>query len=328
MQNGKYLIPLLALVFLIPAGINAQTTPGENETEYITGPIGTTDETLESTDRDMIHELSAYEQVMIKNNVGMTDASSDTINEYVEMLRKYRDNLEPYQNTVMTVFDELAQLELDIEEAKSTNQTDTTIAQETQYEELINKLEGWGITTQDNIETDPSYWMRKAISFKASHDATTVNTSGNGDHFNTHQIHAGNSALKINSIIWYPCASLASIQVSCFVLDWGWNIDTTVVSVSPLPTSGKLSFGVDVCNERDIDHVRISFDYEIDRSITSSIGTSLYDWNTDTTASLNGERTFFNCLSSTKYLSVPAGSSAEQTMKITDISVSSESHST
>jgi hypothetical protein len=98
------------------------------------------------------------------------------------------------------------------------------------------------------------------------------------------------------------------------------------VSGGPAPTSGNVSYGSDICNERDVDHETVTIDYEIERTMTNVFGNDVHIPDSSDSISLDGNDTFFNCYSASPRYSILAGSSAELSTEITDITVSDETH--
>jgi hypothetical protein len=173
-----------------------------------------------STEGDeALYTLSDYEQVLVKNNADLVNATNAEINDYVDIIREFRNGLDPYQQTYMEAIDELSEVSLAIDKAVADGEIDAETASKIQQEVLFTKLEGWGITTTEKIDEDVKSWMDKAIAFKESEDKKTTNTSGGQDGSTTQYVHTGNLALKINSVMWLPCWEWNGIPINCPVID-------------------------------------------------------------------------------------------------------------
>lgn len=303
-NNNLLLFSILASAVLVPATLVAANA---------------------DTDEDL-YELSDYEQVLVKNNANLDNATNADINDYVDTIREFRNNLEPWQESYMDTIDELSKVSLAIEKAIAEGEIDAETAEKIQQEVLLAQLEDWGIASAEKIGEDPKHWMDKAVSFKEAYEAKeSTKTSGSSDGTDIHRVHV-NTSLKINTIMWMPCWEWYGIPINCPFIDHGWNIDTASVSGVAAPTSGHVTYGSDICNERDVDHATVTIDYEIERIMTNVFGDDIPIPDSDSSISLDGNDTTFNCYSASPRYSIAAGSTAEMTTEIIDISVSGESH--
>ena len=184
----------------------------------------------------------------------------------------------------------------------------------------IFELEELGVPSQDRLEANPQYWLERAIEAKKRIDSgDTYQTSGDNSDDNLYYVHSSNSALKRTSVLWIPCWE-HGFQIGCPNLNWGWNAGTTTTAYWFIPSSGTMSFGSDICNDRDIGHDTINYDMRIQRSVTSvTLGTSVYDYDQTTSEHLDADRR--DCDNNPKHVSIPAGTRADLSTSISNISV-------
>ncbi len=303
----------LVAILLVPGIVLAQNT----DTNQSKSEIEPEDDAVGSTGNV---GLTQYEKFMLENTPSLQNVSKEQKDNYLQKFKEFRTSLSGYEANIMDKLEDLAIAESELKDAKESNKDEKTIQK---YESLkalrIFELEDLGVPTTDRLNANPDYWMKKAIAAKNFvENNDTQKISGEYNDSTITYVHATNSALTRTSIIWVPCWN-NNFQVSCPNLNWGWNTGSTTTAFWFIPTDGAMSFGSQICNDKNIGHDKIHYSVRIERDITSIFGTSLYDYDRTTIESLDADSV--QCDDTTIHKSVNAGSRADLTTSLSNISV-------
>ena len=113
---------------------------------------------------------------------------------------------------------------------KASDETTKKIAEyESQKALRVFELKDLGITTKDRFDTNPEYWIQKAINAKkATGSFNTASMSDENYSSNLHYVHQSNDlALKRTSVRTFLCWN----GVNCTIISSGWNTDSSTFEV-------------------------------------------------------------------------------------------------
>ena len=276
----------------------------------------------EKTPEDWINQLIGYEKYLLLTVQSLQNATDAEKVDFIKKFRDFKSSLSGYEAAYMEKINELAVSELSLLKAIENQENQKDIKKlEKQKALRMFQLEEFGITTQERHEANPDYWKQKILDAKTRIESSgTTNISHNDGTSNIYQIHQSDLALKRLSILSFPCWDSNLGQVSCPIVNYGWNAGSTTSEIWFIPKSGFVLFDHSVCLDDDTHHDEVSFEMGIERDVHSIFGTKLYGFDRDYDITLDGDEG--ECANSFyKKLNVYAGSRAGMTTSVSDISL-------
>lgn len=308
--NMTYVIPMLALVMLIPMGsIGAFAAPAGD------APTGN----AEPADMD---ELTAYEEFVLDNMPNLDEATEQDKASYIKAFRDSTDGLTEYESSYMDKLEELAEAQKKLDLAKAANETENVAKYESEKALRIFELEDLGVTTKDRFDASPGYWTNKAINAaEYGKDAGSTSITNNDVRDNPdpdletspeYVMEPEYISLSRIAVITYPCWEDGIV---CPLIENSWNEGTSASEIGLVPVEGQLSFRSAVCLEGPAERGNVGFKMRIQHDLYDSSGT-IY------TADESSDRTLANmgdCHISTTDKDANAGHGAKIAVSITDI---------
>ena len=163
-----------------------------------------------TTDADDTQEMTAYEELLLKNGLGVKDLSDDEKTEHISKVREFIDSKDGFEAKMFEKINKFADTHKLLEDAKEQKQSDEEIEKlQKDTMRLKFELEDYGVVEYDRLQANPEYWAERTAKNKADTEGTNPqNTSGPDGSPDIHLVHQTDLALKRMAWTSYPCLPL------------------------------------------------------------------------------------------------------------------------